>query len=148
MSDWKKRAAATVAGLVVTAGVASAQSTVNQGKSGTEGGWQSRPHVCSPSSPHTVTSVTADAGAVPATPSTKKRAYTVICNSKQNASGNIKCRVDGPAPTFAAGNAGDYLANGDCIKYTTSNRTDAGSPAVCISDTAAGVSVTTFECLF
>lgn len=151
---------------LVVAGLAWGQSTVkvNQGAPGNQGPW---PVTISGSTPGTASAVTGpDGGAVVVqdlqcngvgshkitvvgvaagnTPSAQKanRVYIELCNSLQNSSNPIvKCRVDGTAPVAAAGNIGDVLGVGDCIRYTIS----AGIVPQCISD-AAGTNVTSFEC--
>lgn len=87
----------------------------------------------------TAVSVTTAAAAVPAAQATS-RAYVVICNSKVNSSGLIKCRADGSAPVYASG-AGDVLDVGDCIPYAVA----ASVTPQCIANTGTVVT-TTFEC--
>lgn len=152
-----------VVAVSLAVGIAVARSIADQGRPGKEGAWPIalaggldggsgavvlvRPYQCAASSPYKTTTVTSAAAAsVPATPSTSPRAYMVVCNPAQN-TGNVKCRGDGTAPVFALGNPGDYLANGNCVKYTQVNLDDAGSPILCISDQAATFQATTFECL-
>lgn len=149
--------------LLLVGGVAWAVEVVDQGRPGRQGPWpvtlapssgssgtpagavETRPYNCAVASPYASTAVAQTAAVVPTTASTAPRAYMVVCNTKQNA-GNMKCRGDGVAPVFAAGNAGDYLEPGQCIKYTQANISGA-SPVRCISDQAANFNVTTFECL-
>lgn len=87
------------------------------------------------------TSVGVAATTVPAAPQAG-RIYITVCNSSQNAGvDNVKCRADGVAPVFAAGNAGDYLEEGDCIQYAV----NASQTIQCIAN-AAATNVLAFEC--
>lgn len=164
------RWAPVVAAVALTAGVVIAQrSTADQGRPGKEGPWPVtgvvqvasgsldggnsdavvavRPYRCGTLSPYKTTTVTSAAAvSVPAAPATAPRAYMVVCNPAQN-TGDVKCRGDGVDPVFALGNPGDYLANGNCVKYTQANLGDAGSSVICISNQAATFQATSFECL-
>lgn len=84
-------------------------------------------------------------GAAPGTSTASSgRAYMVACNSAQNAStAIIKCRQDGTAPVFAAGNAGQVLLFGDCLVTTAPTGADVFQ---CIGS-GAGLNVTTYECI-
>jgi len=89
------------------------------------------------------TVVGAAAVQVPASPSVG-RVYVNICNSVQNAStAVVKCRQDGVAPVFAAGNPGQVLLFGDCLVSTAST---TANTIQCIAD-AAGRNVTSYECV-
>lgn len=147
--------------LVLLGGWAWSQTTTtaNQGRPGNQGAWpvvlsggsslsdggtasSSIPFPCANASPHTVTSVTNASTTTPAT-AQAGRVWTNVCNSPQNAAGSIvKCRADGTAPVFAAGNAGDVLELGDCVTYTVS----AARNILCISNSAGGISTLTYEC--
>ncbi len=135
--------------------------TANQGSPGNQGAWPVRfetptfpsdgglpssstsvavyPYPCATSSPNKI--VYMDAG-VQNTPSTSatRRLYTVVCNSRENISGNLKCRADGTNPTTATGSAGDVLGVGDCVPYTN----PSGFPVKCIG---SNLYVTTYECV-
>lgn len=149
-----------------------AQSVVDQGKPGNKGPWPvtctncsgggssdggsssgssvgpdggavvTQTSFCALTSPNKITTVGTSATPVPAA-ATAGRLYEEICNSLQN-TGNpiVKCRTDGTNPVAAAGNAGDVLGIGDCIRYTAPSSV---VPA-CISD-AAGTNVTSYECV-
>lgn len=84
-------------------------------------------------------------GAAPGTTTAAAgRIYMVVCNSAQNAStAVVKCRQDGTAPVFAAGNAGQVLLYGDCMTTTAPTTADA---VQCIADAAAR-NVTSYECV-
>lgn len=89
------------------------------------------------------TSVGTTATQVPASPSVG-RVYVNICNSAQNAStAVVKCRQDGVAPVFAAGNPGQVLLFGDCLMSTAPTTANV---IQCIGDAAAR-NVTTYECV-
>ncbi len=144
-------AAAVFTSLVCIVGYS--QTVANQGKPGTQGPWPVtstgsdggaviiQPVRCTGTGAQKITTVGVAAGNTPST-QLATRVYLELCNSLQN-SGNpiVKCRVDGTAPVAAAGNVGDVLGVGDCIRY------DIGAATVpqCISD-AAGTNVTSFEC--
>ncbi len=139
--------------------------TANQGAPGKQGAW---PVVISGTAPGAAAIVTGpDGGAVRTqdvqctgassqkitttglaavnTPSAQAtgRIYIELCNSLQNSSNPIvKCRVDGTVPVAAAGNLGDVLGVGDCIRYTV----NALVVPSCISD-AATTYVTSYECV-
>ncbi len=144
--------------------------TANQGKPGNQGAWPvsvvsgsitisvdggvtySGPVQCAATAgTEQNTTVGASAQRVPSTgaapgtsTATSGRSYMNICNSAQNASQSIiKCRQDGTAPTFAAGNAGQVLLVGDCMVTTAPTTADA---VQCIGS-GAGLNVTTFECV-
>lgn len=146
---------------VLLAGFAFAQSTVNQGAPGTQGAWPVRfvtptfpsdggapsgftasavyPYPCATTSPNKVTFQDGGSQNIPATGATN-RLYTVVCNSRDNSSGNVRCRADGTAPANTVGTAGDVLGVGDCVAYTNSS----GAPIQCIG---ASLYVTSFECV-
>ncbi len=141
--------------LLATAGLAIAQQQVvaNQGKPGNQGPWPVisigtdggavivQPVQCRGTSSQKIT--TTGVAAVN-TPSAQLagRIYIEICNSLQNTgTPYIKCRVDGTAPVMAAGNVGDVLGVGDCIRYDI----PAGVVPQCIAD-AATTYATSFEC--
>lgn len=87
------------------------------------------------------TSVGVASTAVPAA-AQAGRVYATICNSIQNVGMDVvKCRADGVAPVFAAGNAGDVLEEGDCIQYSV----NATQSVLCIANNAA-TNVLGFEC--
>lgn len=146
----------------MVAGVAVAQQVVNQGKPGNQGPWpvtvtggsgtvvvgpdggavRVQDVQCTGAGSQKITTVGVVASNTPAAQAAG-RIYLELCNSLQNA-GNpiVKCRIDGTPPVAAAGNVGDVLGIGDCIRYTVST---AVVPQ-CISD-AAGTNVTSFECV-
>lgn len=89
----------------------------------------------------TVVGATGTSAAVP-TSSLSNRAYVQICNSVQNSdTAQAKCLTTG-VPVFAAGNAGDVLATGDCVTYNVSDAITVR----CIAN-GSGVNLTTFECV-
>lgn len=149
-------------GLCLAATFAWAQtSTVNQGAPGTQGAWPVKfigptfptdggsstaftpaavyPYPCAKTSPDKLTYQDGGVQNTPATGATN-RLYTIICNSKDNSSGNLRCRSDGTNPVNAPGTIGDVLGVGDCIPYTN----PAGSPVKCIG---TALYVTSFECV-
>lgn len=70
------------------------------------------------------------------------RVYSVVCNSRDNSTGVVRCRADGADAgvlSTTAGSIGDVLSVGDCISY--SNGTDV--PFYCIG---SGNWTTVFEC--
>lgn len=73
------------------------------------------------------------------------RYYTVVCNSRDNTSGNVRCRADdGGVVTTTAGSIGDVLGVGDCITYSNPVPSPSlWSPIHCIG---GGIFATTFEC--
>ena len=117
--------------LVTAAGVAVAQPQVsaNQGAPGRQGAWP----VTTPcvTVVETVTSVGTTAVAVPTTAQSARK-LILICNSSENTGSPVlKCRADGTAPVIGTAAAGQALAKGDCVSYST-------TVAVrCIADTAA-----------
>ncbi len=142
-------------GLLVLAGLAMAQTVVNQGRPGNQGPWPVtgvaggpdggavvvQPVQCKGTTSQKIT--TTGVAAVN-TPSSQLagRIYIEICNSLQNTGTPlIKCRVDGTAPVMAVGNVGDVLGIGDCIHYDI----PAGVVPQCIAD-AATTYATSFEC--
>lgn len=148
--------------LAFVGGFAFAQTTVkaDQGRPGNQGPWPvtltggttladggtapstTLPYPCAIASPNSITSVTNASTTTPAT-AQAGRVWTNVCNSPQNAAGSIvKCRADGTAPVFAAGNAGDVLELGDCVTYTV----PASRNILCISNSAGGISTLTYEC--
>jgi hypothetical protein len=100
------------------------------------------PAQCATASVQTAVTVDTTVGgtAVP-TAQTANRAYVVICNSKVNSAGLIKCLVNGSAPIYASG-AGDVLDIGDCIPYAVA----AGVTPKCIAS-AGSLTITSFECV-
>ena len=73
-------------------------------------------------------------------PSRGERYYTIVCNSKDNTSGNLRCRADDAGVvSTTAGSIGDVLGVGDCINYSNS----VANPIHCIG---GGIYATTFEC--
>lgn len=157
------RTFAFVIGFLLAASFASAQGQVkaDQGAPGNQGAWPVRfvtpsfptdggtstsystvsvyPYPCATTSPNKVTYQDAGVQNIPTT-ATANRLYTIVCNSKDNTSGNLRCRADGTAPVMAAGEIGDVLAVGDCIPYTN----PSGFPVKCIG---SNLYVTSFECV-
>lgn len=147
-----------IAALVLVAAFAWSQSVVNQGAPGKQGPWpvvisggaggggaassiNTFPGICSNSSAETNTVVGGTATAVPSQIVAGSGHYVVICNSAQNTStAVVKCRQDGIAPVFAAGNPGQVLLVGDCFLSTEAHNVQ------CIAD-AAGRNVTSYECV-
>lgn len=75
-------------------------------------------------------------------PSGVGRYYSIVCNSRDNSSGVVRCRADGADAgvlSTTAGSTGDVLSVGDCISY--SNPTSV--PFYCIG---SGNWTTLFEC--
>jgi len=69
------------------------------------------------------------------------RSYTVLCNSRDNTTGTIRCRADdGGVPVVTVGSVGDALSPGDCINYTN----PVSKPIKCIG---ASTYLTSFECV-
>lgn len=149
-------ASALFAGLAYPAGT---PVHADQGKPGTQGEWPTAagPRPCALTLPDGGTpyqSIFWDAGGATFVPwgadggsgSNSNRAYVVICNSKQNATSTtlVKCRSDGTAPVMAISNAGDVLAVGECIVYSSPR--GAVQRSQCIADTATAY-FTSFECL-
>lgn len=142
-------------------GVALAGNLVDQGSPGTQGPWKTTvtggsvvvifdggfigttaPYSCAITSPNKVTNVLAASIATPSAAQAGRK-WMSVCNSVQNvASRVVKCRADGTAPVFAITNAGDVLANGDCVTYTVSDARNV----LCIANTGAGTDVQTYEC--
>lgn len=161
----KKSLPAVVAALLLGAGVYG-QQLVDQGQPGNQGPWpvsitgaiivnfdagfigSIAPVKCAATiqdggTANQNTVIGAAAGQVPGAPSAG-RAYVNICNSAQNAStAIIKCRQDGTAPVFAAGNPGDVLLFGDCLLSTAPT---TANTIQCIGS-GAGLNVTTYECV-
>jgi hypothetical protein len=124
-----------------------AQTKVDQGKPGTQGPWPvtmpttypsdggfpsgatGAPYPCGPTSINGVTQM--DGGSI-TIGTLSRRLYIVICNSKENSSGNIKCRGDNTAASLTAGTPGTWLAVGDCIPFAN----PAGFTARCIGGNA------------
>jgi hypothetical protein len=152
--------AAFILGFTLATGYVVAQSKVDQGRPGTQGPWPVT--LASPSYPSdggypSGTTGTAtypypcsqavqnvyvmDAGSINIG-TASSRLYTIVCNSRDNTSGNIRCRVDsdGGVPTTTVGSTGDVLSTGDCISYTN----PPGVPIRCIG---ASVYLTSFECV-
>lgn len=155
---------AFAAGLLVAV-VAKAQNVVDQGMPGNQGPWPvtvssatssdggtagqaTYPSQCSATSAdggsvEQNTTVGAAAVQVPGSPRAG-RVYINICNSAQNAStAIIKCRQDGVAPVFAAGNPGQVLLFGDCFVSTAPT---TANTIQCIGS-GAGLNVTSYECV-
>lgn len=154
---------AILAGLTGIASLAYAQTTTtaNQGSPGNQGAWPVRfvsptfpgdggtstsystvsvyPYPCATTSPNKVTYQDGGVQNVPTT-AASNRLYTIVCNSKDNSTGNLRCRADGTAPTTTVGSIGDVLAVGDCIPYTN----PSGFPVKCIG---SNLYVTSFECV-
>lgn len=80
-----------------------------------------------------------DGGSVSVLSSSTARTYSVVCNSKDNSSGNVRCRADGLAASTTVGSAGTVLGVGDCVMYTN----PASVPVYCAG---SGLYVSTFEC--
>lgn len=147
-------------GFFISASVAFAQK-VDQGAPGSQGAWPVRfvtptfptdggtstsystvsvyPYPCATTSPNKVTYQDGGVQNVPTTAATN-RLYTIVCNSKDNSSGNLRCRADGTNPTTTVGTIGDVLSVGDCIPYTN----PSGFPVKCIG---TNLYVTSFECV-
>ena len=69
------------------------------------------------------------------------RSYTILCNSRDNSTGTIRCRADdGGVPAVTVGTVGDALSPGDCINYTNT----VSQPIKCIG---ASTYLTSFECV-
>lgn len=156
-----KTFSALIVGFVLAASFAFAQQArVDQGAPGSQGAWPVRfatpafpadgglatgstgsyPYACATSSPNKVTSVSTTSVNVPTTAATN-RMYTVLCNTRDNTTGNVRCRADNVIPGIDAGAAGDVLGVGDCISYTN----PSGAPIKCIA--AAAMTVSTYECV-
>jgi len=71
--------------------------------------------------------------------SVSPRVYIVACNSKENTSGDIKCRGDGTAPSLSAGSPGVLLSVGDCVPY-------ANTSGVAVKCIGGSNYVSTYEC--
>jgi hypothetical protein len=136
--------------------IAWAQSTVkaDQGRPGNQGPWSvqvafdggftgtTAPYACNIASPNKVTNVLAASLATPSSAQAGRK-WISVCNSVQNAASRVvKCRADGTAPVFAAGNPGDVLGVGDCVTYTIPSTQNV----LCISNSGAGTDVQTYEC--
>lgn len=82
-----------------------------------------------------------DGGVITVGVAPTSRLYLIACNSRDNTSGNIRCRADADAGVLVttAGSIGDVLGTGDCISYTN----PLGRPVKCIG---ASTYLTTFEC--
>lgn len=158
-----KTAIAFAVGFILSASFAFGQSEIisDQGSPGTRGAWPVRfvgpvfptdggastattsvavyPYPCATTSPN---KQAYQDGGVQNTPTTQaaNRLYTVICNSKDNTSGNLRCRADGTNPVNAVGGPGDVMGTGDCVAYTN----PSGFPVKCIG---TGLYVSTFECV-
>jgi hypothetical protein len=74
------------------------------------------------------------------TTASANRLYSIICNSRDNTSGNLRCRMDGTNPTTVVGSVGDVLSVGDCIPYTNPQ----GAVIKCIG---TSIWATGFECI-
>jgi hypothetical protein len=151
---------AFVVGFVLASGFVYAQTTTaNQGAPGNQGAWYVRnavptfpadggvgggaagvfPYACSTSSPNKTTTVST-AASVP-TSAASNRLYVVLCNTRENSSGTVKCRADGTTPIVDAGAPGDVLGVGDCIAYTN----PSGFPVKCVA--ASSEYVSSYECV-
>lgn len=137
-----------------------AQTKVDQGKPGNQGPWPvtiqspfypadgGAPSGVTPSATYpypcsrAIQNVYLTDGGQTVMGSASSRLYTIICNSRDNTTGNIRCRADadGGAVSATVGTVGDVLATGDCISYTN----PPGVPIRCIG---GGVYTTTFECV-
>lgn len=156
-----KTAFAFLLGFILSASFAAAGTTVDQGQPGTQGAWPVRfiapvfptdggtstsystvstyPYPCAISSPNKVTYQDGGVQNVPTTAVTN-RLYVVVCNTKDNSSGNLRCRADGTNPTTTTGSVGDVLGVGDCISYTN----PSGFPVKCIG---SNLYVSSYECV-
>lgn len=155
----KKHIVAFIVGFFISSAVAFGASVVDQGAPGNQGPWSvkfvapvfpadggtattssgSYPYACATSSPNKVTYQDGGVQNVPGT-AIANRLYTVVCNSRDNTTGNLRCRADGTAPTNATGAVGDVLGVGDCIPYTN----PSGFPVKCIG---SNLWVTSYECV-
>jgi len=97
------------------------------------------PYPCRTTSPNKVVYHDGGSQNVPGTSATS-RLYTVVCNTRDNTTGNLRCRADGTTPTVTAGSAGDVLGVGDCISYTN----PSGFPVKCVG---LNLYSSTFECV-
>jgi hypothetical protein len=124
----------------------------DQGKPGNQGPWPVSaigpsgsgipvtPALCTTRA-HKATTVGTSSTNTPGTQLTG-RDYIQLCVSVQNGDTvRVKCRSDGTAPVFAAGNPGDVLDVGDCVTYAIA---DSVVP-LCISNSASA-EVASFEC--
>lgn len=69
-----------------------------------------------------------------------QRVYIEVCNSRDNAYSQVRCRSDGVAPVNSVGTLGELLNVGECVTYGN----PGGRAVQCIGN--AGTSVTTYEC--
>lgn len=83
---------------------------------------------------------TMDGGAV-TIGSLNPRVYVVVCNSRENTTGAIRCRADGVDPAITPGTPGSVLGVGDCIPFSN----PVGRPVKCITG-AGALYVTSYEC--
>lgn len=79
-----------------------------------------------------------DGGSIAVT-SSSQRAYAVICNSRDNTSGNVRCRSDGLAASTSTGSPGTVLGVGDCVMFTN-------PPSLPVYCAGSSNYVSTFEC--
>lgn len=152
--------AAFILGFTLATGYVVAQSKVDQGRPGTQGPWPvtltsptypsdggypsgttgtaTYPYPCSQAVQATYLM---DAGSINIGLAST-RLYTIVCNSRDNSTGNVRCRADSDGGVVATtvGTTGDVLSTGDCISYTN----PPGVPIRCIG---GGVYVTSFECV-
>jgi len=143
--------------VVLVASITLAQSKVDQGKPGVQGPWSVTapipvfpadggtpsnifkvadfPYICGT---NLETVVVMDGGCL-TIGTLNPRLYIVAINSKDNTSGNVRCRNDGTCPTLTVGSPGQVLGVGDGVPFANSY----GQPVKCI-----GVSnyVTVSEC--
>lgn len=145
---------ALLLGLAASAGV-----PVDQGSPGTQGPWPvgTTPLVCATrlvdgGTPHQVTPVHYTGSAVPPLMATTRK-YEVVCNSRSNATGILKCRSDGVMPTMVGTDGGvsvgDELSVGDCIVYSNKATplVDGGGLVLCISGDGGVWAASSYECV-
>lgn len=130
-----KKFAPQILAFVLAAGVTFAGTVVDQGSPGKYGPWpvtgpaivfpsdgglpnsnvtQELPYPCGATTKMTVYKMDGGAQTIG---SLNPRVYIVVCNSKDSASGLIRCRPDG-VPTLDAGSLGLVLDVGDCVPYS------------------------------
>lgn len=69
-----------------------------------------------------------------------QRVYIEVCNSRDNAYSQVRCRSDGVAPVNSVGTLGELLNVGECVTYGN----PGGRSVQCIGN--AGTFLTTYEC--
>ncbi len=143
--------------MIIGAGLGFAQTKVDQGKPGTQGSWpvtfsgpsfpadggfpagstvvNDIPYQCGAASAQAVTRMDGGSNIVGAL---NPRLYIVVCNSKDNTTGDIRCRADG-VPVITTGSPGTVLGIGDCVPFTN----PGGLPVRCIGGSNY---VSTYEC--